>query len=161
MSAASIPLPSFAAGLASSAPMSSPSEKTVRHASEKTRPLSVKNRHLSHERDDALTERVLGFLKQRHPYNTALCVAHETRLHRPTVSKWFERQSPPSTKAFARLIVVYGADFLAAVFGNELPWVTAAAWHERRSRFEAEQAAFEAEMGPALFGRDALGKGAP
>lgn len=97
-----------------------------------------------------MAERVLGYLEALYPYNTAMMVARDARLHRPTVSKWFERRSAPSAKALAQMIVAYGPDFVAVVVGDSLPWLTAAAWHERRARFEADQAVFEAELGPML-----------
>lgn len=97
-----------------------------------------------------MAERILGFLEGLYPYNTALFVARDTRLHRPTISKWFERRSLPAGEALGVMIAIYGPDFLDAMLGLSLPWLRAASWHERRSQFAAEAAAYEAEMGPLL-----------
>lgn len=115
--------------------------------------MSGRIRQLSREAPSAMAERVLGFLERLYPYNTAMMVARDTRLHRPTISKWFERRSAPSAQALARLIAAYGPDFVAAMVGDSLPWLTVAAWHERRVTFEADQAVFEAEMGAVLYQR--------
>lgn len=98
-----------------------------------------------------VAERVVAFLKQRHPHGTAKYVSRETDLPRHTVAKWIERGSAPNAEGLIRLIRTYRTDLLIALLGGAEPWLAVAAWHERRARFEAEQAAFEAEMGPALF----------
>ena len=101
-----------------------------------------------------VAERVVAFLKQRHPLGTAKCVAREIAVPRDTVAKWIERGSAPNAEALLRLIQVYKTDLLIALLGGAEPWLAMAAWHERRARFEAEQAAFEAEMGPLLCPED-------
>lgn len=99
-----------------------------------------------------VAERVVAFIRHRHPHNTAKCVAREASIPRETVAKWIERGSAPNAESLLRLISVYRTDLLIALLGGADQWLAVAAWHERRARFEADQAAFEAEMGPALFG---------
>lgn len=126
--------------------MHTASEKTVRQSHAKLRQLSGLDQTI-------VAERVVAFLKQKHPDNTAKAVARRTDISRDTVAKWIERGSAPNAEGMARLICVYRADFLIAVLGGAEQWLAVAAWHERRATYEADQAAFEAEMGAVLYQR--------
>lgn len=123
--------------------MHAASEKPVRQSHANIRQLSGLDQTV-------VAERVVAFLKRKHPDNTAKVVARQTDISRDTVAKWIERGSAPNAEGMARLICVYRTDFLIAVLGGADQWLAVAAWHERRATYEAEQAAFVAEMGPVL-----------
>ncbi|QGY01497.1 hypothetical protein MMSR116_05955 [Methylobacterium mesophilicum SR1.6/6] len=144
MAAGSVIAPPFAS---TASPMHTASEKRVRQS----RPNIGQLSGIDHE---IIAARVAAFLKHRHPHNTAKYVAREIDVPRDTVAKWIERGSAPNAEGILKLIAVYKTDLLIALLGGAEQWLAVAAWHERRARFEAEQAAFLAEMGPLLFGED-------
>lgn len=64
-----------------------------------------------------VAERVVAFLRTRHPHKMAECVAAETGINAGTIRKLEERLSAPSLAVFGRLGCAYGPEFLHAVFG--------------------------------------------
>jgi hypothetical protein len=99
----------------SSAPMSATSGISMRQ-------LWMKRKTVAHMRE-TVAERVVEFLRARHPSKTAECVAAETGLNVHTLRKLIERQSAPSLATFGRLGAVYGSPFVSAVF--EWDWLDA------------------------------------
>lgn len=90
-------------------------------------------------------ERVVGFLRKRHPVKTADCVSAETGINADTVQKWIDRCSMPSGLGLFVLVGVYGPDFLCSIFESPPVWLSRAASDERLKRIEDEIAALEAE----------------
>lgn len=68
----------------------------------------------------------VDFLRRRHPFKTAQAVEAATRVPHRTVERWIAGDAVPNTVAFGRLIVAYGAPFLAAAMPG-LAWVRHAA----------------------------------
>ncbi|MGX9981957.1 hypothetical protein [Methylobacterium fujisawaense] len=144
MAASSVIAPPFRSA---STPMHTASEKALRQSHGNIGQLSGLDQTI-------VAERVVTFLRRRHPHSTAKHVARDLDISRETVAKWIERGSAPNAEGILKLIAVYKTDLLITLLGGAEQWLAVAAWHERRARFEAEQAAFVAEMGPLLLGED-------
>lgn len=119
-------------------PMSSSSEITVRHA-------PVKFGRLSDVDRTSVAERIVAFLRSRHPVRTAECVAAETNLKAETIQKILDRVSMPSGVTLIYLVGAYGPEFLAAAMGDRAPqWLTVAGQDAELARLDAEMAALKA-----------------
>lgn len=125
--------------LGASVPMSSASEKTVRQSSRRAS-------HLTPASQTVVAERIIAFLRQRHPYKTADNVSAEAGVPAGTVQKWMDRGSAPSAFAVFRLLGAYGPEFASAVFTNAPAWLDRAVREERAAVLKAEIAALEAKL---------------
>ena len=119
--------------------MPSASEKTVRQSSRRAS-------HLTPASQTVVAERIIAFLRQRHPYKTADNVSAETGVPAGTVQKWIDRGSAPSAFAVFRLLGAYGPEFASAVYINAPAWLDRAVREERAAVLRAEIAALEAKL---------------
>jgi hypothetical protein len=97
----------------------------------------------------ACSERVIAFLRARHPTKTAeeIEAATRGRVGAGTAKKWLSRVSAPSFIACLALIQAYGPEFLAAVMDEHPAWLSAAARAERLAKLEREQIRIAREIG--------------
>lgn len=93
-----------------------------------------------------VAERIIAFLRRRHPLKTADSVAVETGVPAGTVQKWLDRGSAPSVPHFLRLAGAYGPDFLCVGFSAAPAWLDRAVREERAAQLKAEIAAREAML---------------
>lgn len=93
-----------------------------------------------------VAERVIGFLRDRHPTNTAKMVARDTAGALPvrTIDKWLERVSSPNARAYTVLWLTYGPEFLAALSPTKLGWLDANVRAARAAEIDRQIAALEA-----------------
>ena len=63
-------------------------------------------------------ERLVAFLRRRHPVKTADSVASDTGIPAANVAKWLAGASLPSFSASIALMLAYDIDFWAAVLPN-------------------------------------------
>lgn len=92
-------------------------------------------------------ERIIAFLRFRHPVKTADCVAADTGLAPETVQTWIDRCSAPNIVGLIYLVGAYGPDFLAACMGDRAPeWLTAAGQDAELARLKAEREALDARI---------------
>ena len=120
-------------------PMSTTSEKIMGQSHPNVGQLSGLDQKI-------VADRLVAFLKHRYPHHTAKYVARDIKVPRHTVAKWLERGSAPNAEGLVRLIAAYRTALLIALLGGAEQWLAIAAWHERRARYEADQAVFESEM---------------
>jgi hypothetical protein len=106
--------------------------------------LSPKRGHLS----PACAERVVLFLRARHPAKTAEEVEAATfgRVSSATAKKWLAGVSNPSFFGCIALISAYGPEFLAAVMDDAPAWLSEAARAEKLAGLETEQARIAAAI---------------
>ena len=98
------------------------------------------------ERTD-VAERVVEFLRRRHPVKPAECIASSVCISVSTAQKWIERSSAPSSWMLVKMIHHYGPEFLAAVMGELAPeWLNESAHTERRARIAANIQKLQAEL---------------
>jgi len=116
------------------APKSSTSMNAV--SGNSMRQLWVKRRTVVQNRA-GVAERVVDFLRSRHPAKTAESVSAETGINIHTVRKLIDRTSAPSLATFGRLGAVYGLEFVSKVF--EWDWLDA-------EKVEAEEARIEQQI---------------
>ncbi|WP_156295605.1 hypothetical protein [Methylobacterium aquaticum] len=110
----------------------------MRHASSKPGQLSGVDR-------TTVAERIVAFLRSRHPFKTAEFAAAETNLKAETIQKILDRVSMPSGVTLIYLVGAYGPEFLAAAMGDRAPqWLTAAGQDAELARLDAEMAALKA-----------------
>lgn len=95
----------------------------------------------------ACADRVVDFLRARHPAKTAEEIEAATggRVSSATAKKWLSRASAPSFFACLALISAYGPAFLAAVMDDQPDWLNAAARAQRLAGLEAEARRIDAE----------------
>jgi len=103
----------------------------------------------------SVAERLVAFLRERHPVKTIDCIAAETGIARTTVAKWFERGGGPSAGAFLALVGAYGPDIICAVMHSPPDWLVAAKREARREALAREIAALEQELTRQAFPEDA------
>lgn len=96
---------------------------------------------------------VEGFLRARYPSKTVDNVVADTGLSPHQVGKWLEGAHAPSGVAFARLTLVYGPEFLAAVFPSRPAWVERAVDEHRLECLKAERAALDQRIRDFHAGR--------
>lgn len=84
-----------------------------------------------------ISDRIVAFLRARHPAKWADAAAAELRVSRSTLAKLEERGSAPSLALFGRMGAVYGPDFIASVF-PAWSWLTPIGRAERQARLESE-----------------------
>ena len=84
-----------------------------------------------------ISERVVAFLRHRHPAKWADSAAAELNVSRSTLSKLEERGSAPSLALFGRMGAVYGPEFIAYVF-PAWSWLSPIGRAERQERLESE-----------------------
>lgn len=107
--------------------------------------VGVRRRSDSCSRTD-VGDRVIAFLRQRHPSKTPDHVAVETGVPAGTIQKWLDRGSAPSVAHYCRLWLAYGPEFLVATAGQAPAWLDAAHRAEEATRLKAEIAAREARL---------------
>jgi hypothetical protein len=95
---------------------------------------------------DACAQRVVDWLRRRHPHKTAEAVAAETGLAADRVRKWLELGVSPSLAAFLALVAAYGPDFLGAAMARPPNWLRDAAVAQERAQLAAMQAALAARQ---------------
>lgn len=89
----------------------------------------------SEERANEFRDRLVTFLRRRHPHKTAAAVAADTGIEAATVRKWLETGNiVPSGGAVFRLILAYGPEFLCAVTPTAPAWLQRAAKTEEQER---------------------------
>ncbi|NNM75029.1 GIY-YIG nuclease family protein [Enterovirga aerilata] len=71
----------------------------------------------------SFSDRLLAFLRERHPERTVAAVAEWTGVSRDSIAQWFSRGSLPSGEVALHLMLVYGPPFVRDVFGIEKKWV--------------------------------------
>lgn len=101
-------------------------------------------RHLPSKRETTvvssrvdISDRIIAFLRARHPHKWAECAAAELNVPRATLIKMEERGSAPSLSLFGRMGAVYGPEFIAAVF-PAWSWLSPVGRAERQARLETE-----------------------
>ena len=85
-----------------------------------------------------LGDRVVSFLRLRHPQKTAANVAANSHLTEARVKAWLESRSVPDGTAMLRLIAAYGPDFLNAVMQERIGWLDDAVMAERENALRTE-----------------------
>lgn len=85
-------------------------------------------------------------LRRMRPRKTADHVADDLRLPARTVQNWLDGRASPNASAFARMVLAYGPDFLAAVLPKCPGWLDRAARAEKRAALAGEIARLEAEL---------------
>lgn len=93
---------------------------------------------------ERLAERVIAFLRRRHPVKMPEAVAAETGISAHTIRKMEERASAPSLAVFIALGSAYGPEFLHAVSGWR--WLDAESRAEKLAAIEARRARLEEEL---------------
>lgn len=130
------------AAIRSTAPSNSPSSshspwgKTMGQLSQKP------STHVASR--ERLAERVIAFLRRKHPQKMPEAVAAETGVSAHTIRKMEERLSAPSAAVFVALGDAYGAEFLHAVTGWR--WLDGAHRAEKLAALEARRARLEEEL---------------
>lgn len=100
---------------------------------------------LSSGETKALGERIVAFLRKRHPSKTAANVSAEAGLPTSTVAKWLEGAATPGLYAGLRLFDVYGPDLVAAAWPRQAGFLSTAARDAQREQIDAEIAALQAQ----------------
>ncbi|MFN3891965.1 MAG: hypothetical protein ACK4MV_16340 [Beijerinckiaceae bacterium] len=102
------------------------------------------SRHLSADERTVVADRIVAFLRDRHPAKMPENVEADTGIPAETVSQWEQRGSAPSIAAAFRLFNAYGPEFLVAAMGDSAPdWLrkgAIAAEIEQRQRVLEEGA---------------------
>jgi hypothetical protein len=98
--------------------------------------------------DDA-RDRLVAYLRKRHPTKTSEAIAAETGVMSPAAArKMLNHRSGPSFDNFLALTRTYRAEFLVAVMGSDAPEsLQLAALAERRQRYEEGVAELRAKCG--------------
>lgn len=109
-----------------------------------TRVSGVSMRHASALNRTVVADRVLAFLRARHPQKMAECVAAETGINVHTIRKLEERSSAPSITTFMLLGAAYGPEFLHAVSGWD--WLNENVRARRIADLEARRALLDQEL---------------
>lgn len=86
-------------------------------------PLTTKQARRRNPEIQAFSDRLLAFLRTRHPENTISAAAEHSGVGRDSIAQWFSRRSLPSGEVTLHLILVYGPWFVRDVFGLEDKWV--------------------------------------
>ena len=112
------PSPVFVGGQRANAgpSLTSPNSKTVRVSGRASVQSRGKLPATAGADRSAIAERILAFLRARHPSKMADCVSAETGVSANTIRALDERGSAPSVAILYRLSAAYGPDFLAAAF---------------------------------------------
>lgn len=90
--------------------------------------------------------RVIDFLRERHPRKTAENIEAETGIAAKTVAKWLEGVCLPGFPAVLTLTSAYGPEFLCAVMDNPPRWLSEAARLEKAAQVERQIAALQADL---------------
>ena len=93
----------------------------------------------------ALGERIVGFLRQKHPMKTAANVSADIGLPSSTIAKWLEGAASPGGYAVFKLIDFYGGDLIAAAWPRSLGFLSEAAREEKARKLDARIAALKTE----------------
>lgn len=88
---------------------------------------------------------IVGFLKRKHPFATALNVEVDTGISSRTVECWLERRSRPSLTHGLTMACVYGPDFLAAAFRRLPRWLDEARRREELAALDRRAAEIAAQ----------------
>lgn len=137
---------SLTASVSVTPPMLTASGKSMRHTASALGLKSVRSRQTDSAARTNVGERVIAFLRQRHPIKTADNVAADSGVPAGTVQKWLDRGSAPSVVHFARLVSAYGPDVAALAFASPPAWLDHAQRTERAAILRAEIAAREAML---------------
>jgi hypothetical protein len=118
--------------------MSRASEENVKQSPVKVRQLPVSSRSTA-------AERIIAFLRDKHPSKTAENVSAETGLGVETVQTWLDRGSAPGIVGAWALVSAYGPEFLCAAMERPPTWCSDVARELRLQQINAGIAALEAE----------------
>lgn len=92
-------------------------------------------------------ERIIAFLRAKHPLKTAEHVSADTGLSPETVQTWIDRCSAPNIVGVILLVGAYGPECLAACMGERTPaWLTAAGQDAEIARLQAQREALDARL---------------
>jgi hypothetical protein len=95
--------------------------------------------------DEVSFQKLVEFLRARHPRQTAEGVEADAGIAAATVRSWLVGASRPGFSALVRLIGAYGPDLLAPMFPRA-QWLDAAHRRERLRLLRDELASLEAPM---------------
>lgn len=116
----------------------------------KSHPARIQTHPASHEIESrerqSLGERVVTFLRARHPMKTADNVAADTGIPVNTVKTWLNRASAPDGDGYTKLWVAYGLDFLAALPDVQPPWLQDIRRELEAAHLKAEIAALTSKL---------------
>ncbi len=98
-------------------------------------------------------DRIKSFLVAKYPNKTAANVASDTGCNPQAIQKWLDSDVAQNSEAFARLIIAYGPEFLAAVFPSHPQWVVDALSQEKEAELRAEFNAAKARLDAFMTGR--------
>lgn len=116
----------------------------------KSHPSRIQPHAASHEIESrgrtSLGERVVAFLRSRHPTKTADNVAADTGVSVNTVKTWLDRASAPNADGYTRLWIAYGPDFLAAMPDKPPAWLDQFRRDREAAHLKSEIAALEAKL---------------
>lgn len=93
--------------------------------------------------ESGVGERVVAYLRTRHPAKTVEHVAAETGVPANTIKTWLDRGTAPRADHYCRLWLAYGPSFLAATAGCAPAWLDQANRDEAATRLKAEIATRE------------------
>lgn len=98
-------------------------------------------------------QRIVNFLRRRHPAKTAYNVARDTGCTVAQVNKWLELASTPNGVAFTRLIFAYGPELLASIYDSAPRWLDGAVRADKQARLESRIAADRQQLERLLSAR--------
>lgn len=93
-----------------------------------------------------VADRLVSFLRARHPVKTAENVAADTGIAAATVARWLDRGSAPSILQLGKLVGAYDAEVLCAILDSPPAWLVDAARQEERRRIERQIAVLRAQI---------------
>lgn len=116
----------------------------------KSHPKQIQTHASAHEIESrkraSLGERVVAFLRSRHPLKTADNVAADTGLPLNTVKTWLQRSSAPDAEGYTQLWIAYGPAFLAALPDKPPAWLEDIRRTQEAASLKAEIAALEMKL---------------
>lgn len=93
---------------------------------------------------EKLAERVIAFLRRKHPHKMPEAVAAETGVSAHTIRKMEERLSAPSAVVLVALGSAYGPEFVHSVTGWR--WLDAESRAEQRQELARERARIDQQI---------------
>lgn len=94
----------------------------------------------------SLGERVVAYLRARHPNKTADNVAADTGIPVNTIKTWLNRGSAPDGEGYTKLWVAYGLEFLAALPDEPPAWLQQFRRDIEAAHLKAEIAALTSKL---------------
>lgn len=116
----------------------------------KSHPVRIQSHPVAHEIESrerqSLGERVVTFLRMRHPVKTADNVAADTGIPVNTIKTWLQRSSAPDAEGYTLLWVAYGPEFLAALPDRPPAWLQDIRRAQEAAQLKAEIAALTSKL---------------